>query len=409
MPRKCLLLLCPLLLASLALAYEAPPRFAHSHTWVMHRLGDMLACDDAYLYNEVLGGRAIHQNSFSKPPTEAWEGNFHTQQQSRFALLKMDLYELGKRQKPRLLDEARELLDWVMKNGYDRARGQFWLKYTTRTGEWEKGFYPEFNMITVAALLRYHYYRPTPEFQAAGEQVLARILATSHFQPNQSRDLYGAGYIALKLLDLFDATGEDRYLQAARKVTSLADELLWDEQYGGWFITRKPDRSLPQHPTKFTHINANLAQACLRLYLRGQGAAFRDRGVAALEFLGAHLRSPDGGWYRHTTRDGGDPTLPPGVGDGGTTQPGTYCVYDRMAQVMVACCLAYRATGERKYLRWVDETLDKMEKTHLTQYPIGVNYGYTGANDYQNTWCHQWGLQAMIEIARLQHDLPQAD
>ena len=398
-----------LLLGSLPCGAEPPARFQHSHPWVMNRLRDMLACDEAYLYNEVLGGRAIHQNSFTKPPTEPWEGNFHTQQQARSALLKMDLYELGKRQQPRYLDEARELLDWVLQNGYDREEGHFWLKYSTKTGQWEKAFYPEFNMITVAALLRYHHYRPTPEYADAGERVLTKILATSHFRPDQSRDLYAAGYLALKLLDLYDATGEDRYLRAARTVTASADDLLWDEEHGGCFISRQADRSLPAHTTKFTHVNANLAQACLRLYLLGQGEHFRDRAVAALEFLAAHLRSPDGGWYRHTTRDGSDPQLPPGIGDGGTTEPGTYCVYDRMAQVMVACCLAYRATQDSKYLRWVDETLDKMEKTHLTVYPIGVDYGYINAGDYQNTWCHQWGLQAMIEIARLQRDLGQRD
>ncbi|MEN6302862.1 MAG: hypothetical protein ABFD96_09075, partial [Armatimonadia bacterium] len=192
-----------------------------------------------------------------------------------------------------------------------------------------------------------------------------------------------------------------RFLTMARQVVDLADEALWDKDYGGWFIDGTAGGPLPKHMTKFTHINANMIQACLRLYMAGQGDQYKARAVETLGFLNKYSRSPDGGWYRHNTRDGSDPTKPPGIGDGGTTDPGTPCVYDRMAQMIVACCLAWRAIGDAKYLQWVDETLDKMEKTHLTKYPIGVNYGYTGINDYQNTWCHLWGLKAFIEMARL--------
>ncbi|MEN6546514.1 MAG: hypothetical protein ABFE07_10765, partial [Armatimonadia bacterium] len=65
------------IVSGVALAAEPPLR--HSQEWVRDRLGQMYAMDEAYLYNDVLGGRAIHQNSMSKPePTEPWEGNFHT-------------------------------------------------------------------------------------------------------------------------------------------------------------------------------------------------------------------------------------------------------------------------------------------------------------------------------------------
>ena len=127
----------------------------------------------------------------------------------------------------------------------------------------------------------------------------------------------------------------------------------------------------------------------------------QTRALAALQFFADHCRAPEGGWYRHNTRDGADPTKPPIIGDGGTTEPGTPIVYDRQAQMIVACCLAWQATGDAKYLSWVDDTLDRLEKTHLTKYPIGVNYGYTRANDYQNTWCHLWGLKAFIQMLRL--------
>jgi len=374
----------------------------HSQDWVRSRLSQMLACDEAYLYNDVLGGRAIHQNSFSKPcPTEAWEGNFHTQQQAYYALIKMELYDLDGRSADRLLDEAHELLAWVLRHGYDAADPHFYLKYSTKTGAWEKGFFPEFNMITVAALLIYDQYRPNPEWRAVAEKVLARIVATDSFRPGTPKGLYASGYLALKLLDCYEVRREDRFLALARQVVDLADAALWDPVYGGWFIDGKVSGELPRYTTKFTHINANLIQACLRLYLLGQGDAYRSRALMALDFLGRHSRSADGGWVRHNTRDGADPTQPPGIGDGGTTEPGTPCVYDRMAQMIVACCLAWEASREPAYLQWVDETLDKMERTHLTTYPVGVNYGYTGAGDYENTWCHLWGLKAFIQMRRL--------
>lgn len=379
----------------------AEPPLKHSREWINQRLQDMYACDEAYLYNEVLGGRAIHQNSMSKPePTEAWEGNFHTQQQGYYALIKMDLYELGGKKDEALLDQARDLLDWVIRNGYDAQDPHFYLKYSTKTGQWEKGFYPEFNMITVAALLCYDKYRPTPEWKQIAEQVLAKITGTISFQPGRAQGLYGSGYLALKLLDVHDCTGDRRFLDLATQVVRYADEALWDSEYGGWFIDGKAGGPLPKYTTKFTHTNANMIQACLRLALAGDDT-YRPHALAAMQFLADHSRSPDGAWVRHNTRDGSDPTKPPGIGDGGTTEPGTPCVYDRMAQMIVACCLAWQVTGEPKYLQWVDETLDKMEKTHLTKYPVGVNYGYTGANDYQNTWCHLWGLKAFITMARL--------
>ncbi len=391
-----------LVLIAIEGAWASARPLRHSRQWVTQRLADMVAMDEAYLYNDVLGGRAIHQNSMTNPPTEPWEGNFHTQQQSYYALVKMELYEQGRRKEPRLLDQARDLLDWVVRNGYDAAGPGFYLKYSTKSGTWEKRFYAEFNMINVAALLCYDRYRRSPEWKEIAEKVLARIVETdAAFKPGAGKNLYGSGYLALKLLDCYDCRREQRFLTLARQVVDLADEALWDHAYGGWFIDGKAGGPLPRFTTKFTHVNANMIQACLRLYRLRQGDRYREKGLAGLRFLADHNRSPDGGWYRHNTRNGADPTRPPGIGDGGTTEPGTPCVYDRMAQVIVACCLAWESTRDPKYLRWVDETLDKMEKTHLTTYPVGVNYGYTRAGDYQNTWCHLWGLKAFLQMARL--------
>lgn len=392
------------LLPAICAHASAQPLLEHSHEWVQTRAAQMLAVDDAYLWHEVLGGRAIHQNSNANPPTEPLEGNFHTQQQAFFAAVKMDLFVLGGRTDTRQLDDARDLLAWVLANGYDGGQRQFYLKYNQRSGEWQRDFFPEFNMITVAALLQYNALRPTPEFVAAAENVLGRIAQSAPFRPDARQDIYASGYIALKLLDAWEATGEARFLELARTVLEIANAALWDEQYGGWHWTSTDTGAAPTPATKFTHTNANLIQANLRLFLAEGGEVYRERALRTLELLAQHSRSPDGGWYRHNTRDWSDPARPPGVGDGGTTETGALCVYDRMAQMMVACALAWRATEDRRYLRWIDETLAKMERTHLTVYPVGVNYGYISSGDTQNTWCHLWGLKAMIAIDRLWRD-----
>ena len=81
------------------------PRLRHEPEWVRERLASMLAVEDAYLWHEVLGGRAIHQNSSANPPTEPLEGNFHAQQQGYFALMKMHVCDvLGPN--PKQLDDA---------------------------------------------------------------------------------------------------------------------------------------------------------------------------------------------------------------------------------------------------------------------------------------------------------------
>jgi len=378
-----------------------PGLLRHSQDWVQTRMQQMLAVDDAYLWHEVLGGRAIHQNSMTNPPTEPNEGNFHTQQQAFYASVKMDVYDLGGKEETRHLDDARDLLSWVVENGYDQEQRQFYLKYNRRSGEWTKSFHPEFNMMSVSALLRYDTYRGTPRFVAAAEDVLEHIIETDAFKPDKPKGLYTSGYLALKLLDAYESTEQERFLTWARQVTDLANQMMWDSEYGGWLYAGNPEGELPEYTVKFTHTNANMIQACLRLYLLEQGDQYLKYATEALEFLAEHSRSPDGGWYRHNTRDGSDPTQPPIVGDGATTGTGAVCVYDRMAQVMVACCLAYRATKDARYLRWIDETLDKMEQTHLTEYAAGVDYGYVNAGDYQNTWCHLWGLKAMIAMTEL--------
>lgn len=378
---------------------ETEASLRHSAEWVRERLHSMMSVDDAYLWHDVLGGRAIHQNSTANPPTEPLEGNFHTQQQSKFALAKMHLWELDGRRDERLLDDAKALLDWVVDHGIDPERGTFYLKYNNRRDEWDRSFHPEFNLINVAALLRYHRLRPTPRYAAAAERALPTILDTSSFKDAAPKNLYTSGYLALMLLELHESTDDDRYLELARQVYELADRRLHDAEHGAWVISWTPRDGQAAHGTKYTHVIANMAQAGYRLYLRGQGAGFRDSAEDGLQFLIRHSRSPRGLWYRHTTRDGSDPNAEPA--DGGDGGPGTALPYDRQMQVVVALCDGWRATRNPRYLSLIDDTLDAMESSHKIVYPAGVNYGYMGPSG-QNTWCHLWGLEGFIAVARLQ-------
>ena len=269
------------------------PLLRHSATWVRARLLEMHAVDDAYLWHDVLKGRAIHQNSFSSPPTEPHEGNFHTQQQAFFALMKMHLYELLDRKDEKFLDDAKILLDWVLDNGYDEESARFYFKYNTKSEEWQKNFYPEFNIISVAALLRYNSLRPTPRYADAANSVFDTIIRVgwdaehqgfiSGFVPDpetgalkSSRDkgLYGSGYLAVMMLDAYGATDDARFLEWARKAVDSCNTHLWDEQYGGWFASAKPAWKPLIGSTKLTHVIADMIQANYTLFLLDQGGEY---------------------------------------------------------------------------------------------------------------------------------------
>ena len=380
------------------------PLLRQSPAWVRARLQQMLAVDDAYLWHDVLGGRAIHQNSSGNPPTNPLEGNFHTQQQSFFALTKMYLYDLGGRKQAKLLDDARTLLNWVVENGYDPKLHQFYFRYNTRSGTWNRSFYPEFNMISVAALLRYDSLRRDPRYARVANQVFDRIEQTTLKRETPTElSLYRAGYLAIMMLDAYDATGEERFLRWSKEVVDQCNQHLWDREHGAWFACTGPEGNLPVHGTKFTHVIADMIQANYQLFLLRQGDGYRDFAEKGLAFLIEHSRSPNGLWYRHNTRDGADPKRHPGEpGDGG---PGTALPYDRQMQVVVALCLGWKATRNPKYLEYIDASLQMMERTHRIVYPAGINYGYMGRSG-QNTWCHLWGLKAFIALARLQREAP---
>lgn len=411
--------LCTMLAMSAGAAPEASGElFRHSPEWTQERLFSMLAVDDAYLWHDVLKGRAIHQNSSAVPPVKPLEGNFHTQQQGFFALMKLHFGELYPGHKERHLKDAKTLLDWVLDNGYDRKTHRFYFRYNEPRDEWSTLFYPEFNMITAAALYRFNAVRPSERYRQAADRVFDTITTlawddqhggfmsgfkedadTGQLQSEGQKTLYAAGYLALMMLDAYDSTGEERFLEWARRAVDPCNEHLWDGVHGAWYGEASRDWLEIAGTTKLTHVNADMIQANYRLYLLGQGEDYLQFAEEAMRFLIEHARGAHGLWHRHTNRDGSDPALPPGLNaDGGA---GTAKPYDRQMQAIVALCLGYRATGNRQYTALVDDTLEAMERTHRIDYEAGTNYGYMGKDNAQNTWCHLWGLKGFMAVIRL--------
>ena len=395
----------------------------HTAEWIDARLVSMFVVDDAYLWHDVLGGRAIHQNSSANPPTEPLEGNFHTQQQSFFALLKLHMYELGGARDGKLLDDAEILLDWVVDNGFDDELTYFYFRYNERKGNWLKHLYPEFNMFTVTTLLRYTAHRREPHYREIAERVFNTITRLAWddgcggfmhgFKPDPetgkltsdgSKTLYGNGYLALLLLDVYDATGNEQYKSWARRAADFANKRLWDDEYHGWFLQVNRHCDPPEHHTKFTHINADMVQANYLLYLLGCGDGYLDYAEKGLGFLVDHSRMSNNLWAKHNARDGSDYASEHDIS--GSDTGGTHPAYDRQMQMITALCLGWRATGNQRYLDLIDDTLDAMERNHKIVYPAGVNYGYGSSEEGQNTWCHLWGLKGFMSIKRIQAGTP---
>ncbi|MCD4726718.1 MAG: AGE family epimerase/isomerase [Pirellulales bacterium] len=406
-----------------AAAAATPPEMRHDDAWMRERLAQMFACDQAYLWHDVLAGRAIHQNSSGYPPSVPLEGNFHTQIQGRCALTRMHLYELGGRRDDTLVDagsdNAAALLDWVATNGYDAGMHSFYFRYNQPRDEWNKTFYPEFNMMSVAGMLRYDALRSTSHYTAVANDVFNTIIGvawdsqyggfmsnftynknTSQFENNNSgeKNIYAAGYLASMMLDAHNATGRADMLQWAKNAVDPCNAHLWDDTHGAWFLKTNRQWDPSPYGTKYTHVIADMVQVNYQLYMLGEGEEYLNFAEDGLAFLINHSRASDGLWYRHNSRDGTDPSALPDAG--GDYGPGTAKVYDRQMQVILALCLGWEATGNELYLEYIDDTLDRMEDTHLIDYPVGVNYGCTGHSS-QNTWCHLWGLKAFTGVAKV--------
>ncbi len=408
-----------------------PATMRHSADWCGTRLREMMALDDAYIWkNDVLGGRAIFQNSLKMPPNQPHEGNFCPQQQAFMALNKIKMFEaLGHRpEDERLLDEAKQSLDWLVQNAYDAKSGIQYFKYHRPTDKWARIYVPEFALFTPVAIYAYDQHRPTPEYRKVADRIIATAIEhgwddrhdgfISGFEhdpekgtltSSKYKGIYTAGYLAIHFLDLYERTGRQAFLDWARKTITPCNEHLWDETYGGWYSQANRDWSNVTKGTKFTHLIADMMTANYRLYraLKAAGvpesetADYLRKAEAAMAFLIDHTRDPSTGlWFRHNSRDGTDPKAAPTCsGDGGS---GTCLPYDREAQMIEALRQGYLTTGKTVYLDHIDETLDGMERVLMYRLPEGCNYGYMENNrHWVNTWCHLWGLKAMTGLVKL--------
>jgi uncharacterized protein YyaL (SSP411 family) len=334
----------------------------------------------------------------------------------------MHIYELEKKKDEKLINSSEALLDWIINNSYDKQNKYFYFKYNMKTGEFNKNFYPEFNMFSVAALYRYNSIHPNDQYKAIADETFNKIINTSWdkektgfmsaFVPDPKtgklistgdKFLYTMGYLAINMMDAYGSTGEKRFLDWAEKSVDFCNQYLWDDQYGGWYASIGKDLGPVQYFEKYTHINADMVQANYALYLHKKSNKYLKYAEDGLAFIIKHLRKPDGLWAKHCTRDGSTYHIEFGRGDAGGPEP----AYDRQMQVIRALALGWMATGEKEYLNYIDDTLDEMEKTMKIEYPAGINYIYipdtTDNSRNENTWCHMWGLKGFIALLQMQN------
>jgi len=110
-------------------------------------------------------------------------------------------------------------------------------------------------------------------------------------------------YLSAALLDLYEATFDEKYFLEAKALVAKAIELFWDDAAGGFFVTAKSHESLiarmreeyeGPHPSG----NSVMTLTLLKLFDYTGDAAYRDRADKVVRSYKAHLeRYPMGhGW-----------------------------------------------------------------------------------------------------------------
>jgi uncharacterized protein YyaL (SSP411 family) len=110
-------------------------------------------------------------------------------------------------------------------------------------------------------------------------------------------------YLAAAMLDLYEATFDERYFREAKDLAARAVDLFWDDAAGGFFVTSKSHGSLiarmreeyeGPHPSG----NSVMTLTLLKLFDFTGDAAYRDRADRVVRSFKSHLeRYPMGhGW-----------------------------------------------------------------------------------------------------------------
>ncbi len=163
------------------------------------------------------------------------------------------------------------------------------------------------NGLTIGAFARAGFALDEPRYvaraRAAADFVLehmrdeqGRLLRSHH----EGRAAHGGvlddhAFLIAGLLDLFEACGEPRYLDAALELQAQLDERFWDEAHGGYFMTPSDGeallvRSKPDYDGAEPSGNAVAALNLLRLHELTEDDAHLERARRLFAGLSATLR-----------------------------------------------------------------------------------------------------------------------
>jgi uncharacterized protein YyaL (SSP411 family) len=129
------------------------------------------------------------------------------------------------------------------------------------------------------------------EHMWSGDRLL-RVHAAG--ESGQTAFLEDYAYLTAGLLDLFEATGELRWLEAARRMQAVLDRDFWDAETGGFFDSG-PERDSGLPRTKLADDgaipsgNAIAAENLLRFAVLGDDESARQRAAATVRAVGPAL------------------------------------------------------------------------------------------------------------------------
>jgi len=178
--------------------------------------------------------------------------------------------------------------------------------------------------------------------------------------PHYEKMLDSNSGLLINYINAYRLTGSARHLDTVRKTLDYIDRWLWagagyfcgsqdaDEEYYKLPAEERMKRKPPAvDSTMFTNLNARMSSAYLAAWEVLGEDKYKDRALAALEFVLSRMKTGGGGLYHYF--------------DGTPRRPGL--LLDQSAAVK-ALLNAWQLTGQK---RWLDEALsiiDYLDKTH---------------------------------------------
>jgi len=156
--------------------------------------------------------------------------------------------------------------------------------------------------------------------------------------------------LIVNCIDLYRLTGSTRFMDTIKKTLDYVDAWLWsdaghfcgsqdaDEEYYKLDMDERQKRKAPYvDKTAYANLNAKMAVAYMHAYELLGGAAYRDKALAALDFVLTNMLGAKGGLYHYY--------------DG---KPGRSCLLSDQSAMVKALLSAFQTTGVR---RWLDEAV----------------------------------------------------